>query len=914
MQETARLAVQDSERRLRDTLESIDAAFLMLDGDFAVIDLNRRAAQMDGRPAARIVARSVFDLWPDVRGTEIEATLRRAMQQRRPCELMHRHVGRSGERWVDLRVFPAARGLTLFFRDVSEQERARQRLAQAETSARLAIRAARLGTWSFVPQTGRLTWDECHRALFGVGAEALIGLHTLLDGIHPDDRARIEAGIAAAMDPAGGGEIAAEYRSIDATDGRERWLAAMGQAQFERDTCTRVDGVVQDITERRRAAAALAESEQRFRAIAEAAPGIVFVTDAAGLNTYVNPQFSQFAGCPAAALLGRGWVEVVHPADRLRAYEQWQDAVASGGAYQVEQRFRRHDGAYRWFLCRGMPMREAPSPEHPDGRIVLWFGTATDIQDLVEARQVLARDRDALEYLVGERTVALTATLGRLGDEEARLRAVFQHSSECLFLLRVDPARGPVFVDVNPPAESVLGCLRADAIGRTPRELSGNDPGADEIEANLLAALRPGAGPHAYLAHRRYGGRERLLEAVAVALDGPDDERLILVTARDVTDQRVLEEALRQSQKMEALGQLTGGVAHDFNNLLTGISGSLELIRTRAAQGRASEIDRYAEAALDSVRRGAALTHRLLAFARRQTLEPRAVDLNRLVAGMDELIRRTVGPGIAIETELAADLWPVLCDANQMENALLNLSLNARDAMPHGGVLRIATANAAGVDKQGDTVSITVGDTGAGMPPEIVERAFEPFFTTKPIGQGTGLGLAMLYGFVRQSGGQASLCSEVGRGTSLRIELPRSDLPAAPPTAPTAPEAPVAAHCQTILLVEDEQLVRALSAEALGGLGYRVLQAADGAMALTLLQDDAAIDLLLTDIAMPGMNGRQLAAAARQLRPGLKVLFVTGYAHDASGEGGLAGPGMALLGKPFGLAALARKVEAILAG
>ncbi len=536
----------------------------------------------------------------------------------------------------------------------------------------------------------------------------------------------------------------------------------------------------------------------------------------------------------------------------------------------------------------------------------------------------MARDRDALEQLVAERTAALRATVARLRDEEARMRALFRQSSECLFLLRVEPGRGPVFLDVNAPAEAVLGRPRAEVAGLTPRELAGDGPDADDTEANLQAALRPGAGPQRYVAQRRYGGETRVLDAVAVALDGPEGERLILITARDITEQRALEEALRQSHKMEAIGQLTGGIAHDFNNLLAGIGGSLEMMRQHAARGRLGDIDRYAAAALDSVRRGASLTHRLLAFGRRQALDPRAADLNRLVAGMDELIRRTAGPAIGVETVLAADLWPVRCDANQLESALLNLCLNARDAMPGGGTLRVETANAvfgasdgpAADRRLGDAVAITVSDTGAGMEPEVAARAFEPFFTTKPLGQGTGLGLSMLYGFARQSGGQVSLRSQIGCGTAVRIELPRhrGELPEIEPAPPARPPAAASPGGQAILLVEDEALVRELAAEALSDLGYRILEAGDAGAAMRILQDGTAVDLLLTDVGLPGMNGRQLAAAARERRPGLKVLFITGYAHDAGGEAGLVGPGMALLGKPFALDALARKVEAVLAG
>ena len=382
------------------------------------------------------------------------------------------------------------------------------------------------------------------------------------------------------------------------------------------------------------------------------------------------------------------------------------------------------------------------------------------------------------------------------------------------------------------------------------------------------------------------------------------------------------EAALRQAQKMEAIGQLTGGIAHDFNNLLTGIGGSLELLQTRAAQGRTGEIARYVTAAMTSVTRAAALTHRLLAFARRQALDPKPTNCNRLVAGMEELIRRTVGPAIQIETVLAAGLWSTLCDANQLESALLNLCINARDAMPEGGRLTIETANAyldeayAATERDvrpGQYVSLSVSDTGTGMSADILARAFEPFYTTKPIGQGTGLGLSMLYGFVKQSEGHVRIYSEVGQGTTVRLYLPRDCSPeeAADAALANAHDAGAASAQlgETVLVVEDEAVVRALVVEVLADLGYAALEAADGPAGLRILQSDARIDLLVSDVGLPGLNGRQLADAAREWRPDLPVLFITGYAHNAAIGNGFLAPGMEMVAKPFAMDLLAAKIR-----
>jgi PAS domain S-box-containing protein len=388
-----------------------------------------------------------------------------------------------------------------------------------------------------------------------------------------------------------------------------------------------------------------------------------------------------------------------------------------------------------------------------------------------------------------------------------------------------------------------------------------------------------------------------------------------------------VEEALRQSHKMEAVGQLTGGLAHDFNNLLAGISGSLELIRNRVSMGRTDGLERFMEAGLTAVDRAAALTHRLLAFARRQTLDPKAIDMNQLVLGMEDLFRRTVGPAIPIQTDLADGLWSTLCDPNQMESALLNLVINARDAIPEHGHLLIRTRNLSISDKgelpgaegqtdvpAGEYVTLSVTDTGTGMPEGVAARAFDPFFTTKPLGQGTGLGLSMIYGFVQQSGGHVRLSSKEGQGTTVTIYLPRhKGLTDRESEAVPTTTIPSAKDGAAVLVVEDEALVRMIICDVLGSHGYTVLEAEDGPHGLSVVETGARIDLLLTDVGLPGgMNGRQLADAARQLRPDLKVLFVTGYAKGAAVGNGLLDHGMEVLTKPFAVDALAARVQGMI--
>ncbi|RYG31585.1 MAG: response regulator [Burkholderiales bacterium] len=433
-----------------------------------------------------------------------------------------------------------------------------------------------------------------------------------------------------------------------------------------------------------------------------------------------------------------------------------------------------------------------------------------------------------------------------------------------------------------------------------------------------------------WIGHRRdepdraRSGDWRWLQWVAVPEGGK-----VYFTTRDVSAQKArqaeleqTQEALRQAQKMEAVGQLTGGIAHDFNNLLGGITGSLEMLERRYAEGRLETVQRYIASAQDAARRAANLTQRLLAFSRRQTLDPKPVDINKLIAGMEELIRRSIGPTIALEVVGAGGLWPTRVDASQLESALLNLCINARDAMaPDGGRLTIETANKWLDDRMarerdlppGQYVSLCVTDTGTGMPPDVVERAFDPFFTTKPIGQGTGLGLSMIYGFVRQSGGQVRIYSEVGQGTTMCLYLPRHIGKADEAGEPVAQEIVEPGEGETVLVVDDEPILRMLINDVLVENGYRALEAIDGQSALRILESDARIDLLVTDVGLPGgMNGRQVADAARRTRPDLKVLFITGYAENAVIGNGHLELGMEVLAKPFPITTLAARIRSLI--
>ncbi len=476
------------------------------------------------------------------------------------------------------------------------------------------------------------------------------------------------------------------------------------------------------------------------------------------------------------------------------------------------------------------------------------------------------------------------------------------------FLIENDVKAASNVVIIGEEGMAPFGILQVDS--HRPREFTNEDTAFLRTYANLIAA--------AVIRLRAYATMEAKTRELTDA-----NSKLRL----EAEERARVEEALHQSRKMEAVGQLTGGLAHDFNNLLTSISGSLEMARIRLAGDRKADLERYIDIALESTSRAAGLTHRLLAFSRRQTLDPKATDLNRLVKGMEDLCRRTVGPSISIQTNLVPEPWVTLCDPSQVENALLNLVINARDAMPEGGRITIETRNVI-FPKQtnavgtvlplnvpaGDYEALSVTDTGCGMSPAVMASAFDPFFTTKPIGQGTGLGLSMIQGFAQQSGGQVRLRSEEGQGTTVTLYLPRHiGLVVDDPQAELVPLRPHSA-ANVILLVEDEPPIRAIILDLLGDLGYNMLDAEDGPAGLAILETKLKINLLITDVGLPGMNGRQLADAARRTRPNLKVLFITGYAEGALIDKGVLEKGMQVMTKPFSVNVLAARVQGMLGG
>lgn len=911
-------AHRDSERRLDAVLNNTRMAVFLMDEHQHCVYANAAAETLTGYSLAQMTGRPLHDVVHHTRpdGSHYpleECPIDRAFPERAQMDGEELFVRLDGSFYpvrftasplLDDRGQPV--GTIIEARDITAS-RARD-AALRESEARFRNMADHAPVMMWVTDAG----GQCtylNRAWYEFTGQSEDAAHGLgwLDAVHPDDRGWSGEMFLAANATAEAFRL--EYR-LRHHDGTYRWAIDAASPRFGADgEFLGYIGSVIDINERREAENALRISEERYRTLFESIEvgfciaEIQFDGDRAVDYRFIeaNPAFQKQTGLFHAT--GRSARELV-PELEQSWFDRYGQVARSGEAIRFES---GSDAMGRWFDVHALRVGQ------PDAnRIAILFNDVSarrqaelqlrEVNDTLELRVEEAVAERKLWADVIENTDALIAVV----SSEFRylaLNAAYAEEFERIFGIR--PKVGdhlPGLMRQMPEhCEPVLAIWRRALAGEN---FSIVEEFGDANRARPYYELRFNA------LHDRMG---HFVGAFQYAVDVSD--RL-----RDQARLAEAEEQLRQAQKMEAVGQLTGGIAHDFNNLLAGIIGSLEIIERRLSTGRVDGLDRFISGAQTSAQRAAALTQRLLAFSRRQTLDPKPTDVNRLVFGMEDLIRRTVGPAIRVEAVGAGGLWPARVDAAQLESALLNLAINARDAMPTGGRLTIETANKwlddrGGRERQlppGQYLSICVTDSGTGIPRDLIDRIFDPFFTTKPIGQGTGLGLSMIHGFVRQSGGQVRVYSEAGHGTTMCLYLPRYLGEVGDDQVPD--EAIVDDGTgRTVLVIDDEATVRMLIVEVLQEAGYTAVEAEDGPSGMKILQSAIPIDLLITDVGLPGgMNGRQVADAARDIRPDLKILFVTGFAENAAVGNGHLAPGMAVMTKPFVMTELGNKIVEIL--
>jgi PAS domain S-box-containing protein len=964
--------------RNRGVLDNMGEAFVLLDHNFRIIDMNAEAMRLESRPRAEIIGKTHWEAHPDA-APELGDLYRVAMAERRSVALEHRYVWPDGrETWIDMRAYPVADGLAVFYRDITERKDAEAVLGESEARFRNMADNTPVMMWVTDP-SGYCTYLNRRWYEFTGQAEAHGEGYGWLEAVHPEDRPLAESAFVSAN--AEQRDYRVEFR-VRRADGAYRWAIDAAAARFAEDgTYLGYVGSVIDIDERREAELALLASTAQAEALAAEQAAIlgqlaegVIVTDPQGKITFVNEAAARLHGVARLDVEPDAYSDTYHlltvdgepyPSNDLPLAR----AVLKGETVaDAAWRIRRPDGSEVLALGSAQPVT-APSGERIGAVLTLRDETerAAAEQALRESRDRLAEESRALEVLNRIGTlVAAELDVERLVQQVvdagvtltgARFGAFFynvlddQGASYMLYALSgaersaFDGFGMPRATSVFAPTFRGEGVIRSDDILRDERygknaPHSGMPKGHLPVRSYLAVPVISRSGEvigGLMFGHPEPGmfteRAERAMTGLAAqAAIGIDNARLFdaVQQANAELEARVRErtaeletahEALRQSQKMEAVGQLTGGIAHDFNNMLAVVIGSLDLLGRRIGDADA-RARRYVDAASDGARRAALLTQRLLAFSRQQPLKPESIDANKLVAGMSELIRGSLGGDVRLETVLASGLWRTHADPNQLENVILNLAVNARDAMPDGGRLTIETQNAH-LDARyvaahlgtapGQYVLVAVTDTGTGMPEEVIAKAFDPFFTTKEVGKGTGLGLSQVYGFVKQTGGHVKIYSERGQGTTVKVYLPRllTEDPAIAGKDDLA-EMPLGEAQEVVLVVEDEPAVRQFSVDALSELGYRVLEADGAAAALRLLDSHPEIALLFTDVVMPEVNGAKLAMEARRLRPDLRILFTTGYTRNAVVHNGVLDPGVELIGKPFSIEELAAKVRDVL--
>ena len=716
--------------------------------------------------------------------------------------------------------------------------------------------------------------------------------------IHPDDRDRAVKHFISSVNGADS-RYSSEYRIIRPSDGQVRWIVC--EAQIERDEeghPLRMVGAHIDITERALAKELLRESEERFRLIANSAPVPMWVTKLDRTRGFANQAYLDFLGLEYEKAIVFDWRKILHEDDQARVVSESIAGEASLRPFVLEARYRRGDGAWRWLRSESQPRWD------PAGKHIGFIGIAHDITAAKEAESELRRLNETLEQRISERTQQLESS-------EAQLRDILETSNQYQGLLDLE---GNV-IYANKTALAGIRAVAADVIGKPfwdSRWFSAT-PGAREVVRNAFVSVKQGESVRTELLLHLPTGERYFDFAMRPVFDQHGAVANVLPEAVDITERRQAEEALRQSQKMEAVGQLTGGVAHDFNNLLTIIRSATDFLRRRELTDERRR--RYIDAISDTVDRASKVTAQLLAFARRQPLAPQVFDVGQQVEAIAQLIRPLVGGRIQIGVGIGDSGCFAMADVAQFETSLINLAVNSRDAMNGEGIISIRVGMAEAIPASGTSerrngkfIAVSISDTGSGIPPDKLTTVFEPFYTTKEVGKGTGLGLSQALGFAKQSGGEIVVTSALGEGSTFTVYLPQAEVPAKIPDIGVGNiEAATSGRGHRILVVEDNEDVGRFSTELLQDLGYATRRADNASQALALIAaDQSAFDLVFSDVIMPGMNGVELATIIRERHPHLPVVLTSGYSSVLADN---AHQGFELIQKPYSVEALSRALR-----
>ena len=851
--------------RLSTVLESISDAFFTLDAEWRFTFVNSEAERLVERTRAELLGKVVWDVFPEAADSTFHTEYRRAVDE--GVTVRFEEYFAPLQRWFAVNAYPSGEGLAVYFQDVTERRQATESLVERDRLLGIAGRAARIGGWMVELESGSVHWSDEVCAIHGMPPGTRLSLEQALAFYPLEWRPVIEEHFGRCVEEGTPFDLVLQ---ILPTDGGPLWVRAIGEALRDPDgAIRRVQGAFQDITDQRTAEEAIVESGRRLRELAEAMPVIVWSADPQGRIDYQSRAMLDFSGRTREALIGEGWMEVVHPEDREATRNAWTESVATGEPYQAEFRIRRHDGAYRWHVSRAVPYRDRA------GTILKWYGSSTEVHDQYTAR---ARLREQAELLDRVQDAILVRDLDH--------RITYWNAS----------------------ARKLYGWSADEVLGRPSHEVLGVDP---EVFQQGTARVLEAGYWSGELHHVSKDGFPLVVEARwALVRNEAGDPLHILSVHTDISERKKLLAQFLRAQRMESIGTLAGGIAHDLNNVLAPILMSIGLLR-RSLPGEDERA--ILETIESSARRGADMVKQVLGFARGVDGREVTVELPAIIEEVAAIVRETFPKNILLTVDCEQGVVPLKGDPTQIHQVFMNLLVNARDAMPSGGSIRI-TAEGVDLDSQyaamspeaepGLYIRVEVEDTGTGMHPEVVAQIFDPFFTTKEVGDGTGLGLSTVAGILRSHGGWVNVYSEPGHGTTFRLYFPVGEPTDAVRSGEDGVEPP-RGNGELILVVDDESSILDITRQTLEASGYRVLTASDGAEAVAIYgKSGSRIDLVLTDIMMPVMDGPTTIRVLKHMNPEVRVVASSGMGANGGVARAIAAGVVHFLDKPYNAASL----------